>query len=89
MIRLKEVIRENDELFFIFEYMESNLYQIIRNQEGVSMMDGVVKKITYVFGSNSDMRVVLRFGASLIIGVDFNYCLDSLTCINTASFIGT
>ncbi|KAJ4833408.1 hypothetical protein Tsubulata_027370 [Turnera subulata] len=33
VIKLKEVVRENNELFFIFEYMEYNLYQIMRERE--------------------------------------------------------
>jgi hypothetical protein len=27
IVKLKEVIRENDELFFVFEFMECNLYE--------------------------------------------------------------
>lgn len=33
IIKLKEVIRENDELFFVFEYMESNLYEYTKDLE--------------------------------------------------------
>ena len=33
IIKLKEVIRENDELFFVFEFMEGNLYQLMKSQE--------------------------------------------------------
>lgn len=33
IIKLKEIVRENNELFFIFEYMEHNLYHIIRERE--------------------------------------------------------
>ncbi|TDH70971.1 hypothetical protein CCR75_004236 [Bremia lactucae] len=33
IIKLKEVIRENDELFLIFEYMECNLYDIIMQRD--------------------------------------------------------
>jgi protein kinase len=32
IVKLKEVIRENDELFFVFEYMEYNLYQLIKDK---------------------------------------------------------
>ncbi|XP_057965208.1 serine/threonine-protein kinase MHK isoform X1 [Malania oleifera] len=32
IIMLKEVVRENNELFFIFEYMEYNLYQIMKER---------------------------------------------------------
>merc|ERR1711967_31866 len=33
IIKLKEVIRENDELFFIFEYMEQNIYQLMKERQ--------------------------------------------------------
>ncbi|KAI7748246.1 hypothetical protein M8C21_000360 [Ambrosia artemisiifolia] len=33
IIKLKEIVRENNELFFIFEYMEHNLYHIIRERQ--------------------------------------------------------
>lgn len=33
IIKLKEVIRENDELFFVFEYMDNNLYQYSKDRE--------------------------------------------------------
>ncbi|XP_020247829.1 cyclin-dependent kinase F-4-like [Asparagus officinalis] len=32
IVKLKEVIRENDILYFIFEYMECNLYQLIKDR---------------------------------------------------------
>ena len=33
IVKLKEVIRENDELFFVFEFMEANLYEITKNRD--------------------------------------------------------
>ena len=33
VVKLKEVIRENDELFFVFEYMEANLYQMTKDRD--------------------------------------------------------
>eukprot|EP01035_Chromulina_nebulosa_P024170 gene24170-31416_t len=33
IIKLKEVIRENDELFFVFEYMEGNLYELMKSRD--------------------------------------------------------
>lgn len=33
IIKLKEVIRDNDELFFVFEYMKENLYQLMKNRQ--------------------------------------------------------
>lgn len=32
IVKLKEVIRENDMLFFVFEYMECNLYQLMKSK---------------------------------------------------------
>ncbi|URD80293.1 hypothetical protein MUK42_02499 [Musa troglodytarum] len=32
IVKLKEVIRENDILYFVFEYMEFNLYQIMKDR---------------------------------------------------------
>ncbi|KAL7154283.1 hypothetical protein ABFS83_04G224100 [Erythranthe nasuta] len=33
IIKLLEIVRQNNELFFIFEYMEHNLYQIMKDQQ--------------------------------------------------------
>ena len=33
IVKLKEVIRENDELFFVFEYLENNLFQLMSNTQ--------------------------------------------------------
>lgn len=33
VIKLKEVIRENDTLYFIFEYMKENLYQLMKDRD--------------------------------------------------------
>ena len=32
-MKLKEVIRENDELYFVFEFLEGNLYQMMKSRE--------------------------------------------------------
>ncbi|KAJ3032330.1 hypothetical protein HDV00_007686 [Rhizophlyctis rosea] len=45
IIRLLEVIRENDELHFVFEFMEGNLYQMTKNRDGVLFGEGEVKKL--------------------------------------------
>ncbi len=46
IIRLKEVIRENDELHFVFEFADGNLYQRTRDQEGVPFALADVKRYT-------------------------------------------
>ncbi|KAJ1622898.1 kinase-like domain-containing protein, partial [Pavlovales sp. CCMP2436] len=33
IVKLKEVIRENDELHFVFEFLEMNLYQLCKDRE--------------------------------------------------------
>eukprot|EP00602_Paraphysomonas_sp_CaronLab_P004827 CAMPEP_0185022966 /NCGR_PEP_ID=MMETSP1103-20130426/5667_1 /TAXON_ID=36769 /ORGANISM="Paraphysomonas bandaiensis, Strain Caron Lab Isolate" /LENGTH=488 /DNA_ID=CAMNT_0027555303 /DNA_START=201 /DNA_END=1667 /DNA_ORIENTATION=- len=33
IVKLKEVIRENDELYFVFEFMEGNLYELMKNRD--------------------------------------------------------
>ena len=32
IVKLKEVIRENDQLFFVFEFMKENLYQMMKDR---------------------------------------------------------
>ncbi len=31
IVKLKEVIRVNDDLYFVFEYMEQNVYQLMKD----------------------------------------------------------
>uniref|UniRef100_A0A5F8A2D5 non-specific serine/threonine protein kinase n=1 Tax=Macaca mulatta TaxID=9544 RepID=A0A5F8A2D5_MACMU len=39
VVKLKEVIRENDHLYFIFEYMKENLYQLIKERYSLNNME--------------------------------------------------
>jgi protein kinase len=32
IVKLKEVIRVNDDLYFVFEYMEQNVYQLMKDR---------------------------------------------------------
>ncbi|VFQ70559.1 unnamed protein product [Cuscuta campestris] len=43
IVKLKEVIRENDTLFFVFEYMECNLYELMKDR-GKLFSETQVKK---------------------------------------------
>lgn len=46
IVKLKEVIRVNNDLHFVFEYVEKNLYQVMKeNNNEVSMKD--IKSIMY------------------------------------------
>jgi len=33
IVKLKEVIRENDELFLVFEHMDLNIYQLMKERQ--------------------------------------------------------
>jgi protein kinase len=33
IVKLKEVIRENDELFLVFEHMDLNVYQLMKERQ--------------------------------------------------------
>jgi len=46
LIKLKEVIRENNQLFFVFEYMKENLYQLMKNREKL-FPETTVRNIIY------------------------------------------
>lgn len=46
IVKLREVIRENDTLYFVFEYMRANLYQLIRDAER-AFPEPVVRNLAY------------------------------------------
>ncbi|KAJ8713244.1 hypothetical protein PYW07_013614 [Mythimna separata] len=46
IVKLREVIRENDTLYFVFEYMRGNLYQLIRDAER-AFPEPVLRNIVY------------------------------------------
>ena len=46
VIKLKEVIRVNDELYFVFEYMELNVYELTKDRTK-SFPEDRIKTIMY------------------------------------------
>ncbi|KAJ8943751.1 hypothetical protein NQ318_011962 [Aromia moschata] len=46
VVKLKEVIRENDVLYFVFEYMQENLYQLIKDRR-VPFPEATVRNMLY------------------------------------------
>ncbi|KAI4365762.1 hypothetical protein MLD38_021721 [Melastoma candidum] len=46
VVKLKEVVRENNELFLVLEYMEHNLYQIIRERHGKPFSEEEIRHYT-------------------------------------------
>jgi len=46
IVKLKEVIRENDELFFVFEFMDGNLYETMKERQ-TFFPEAYVRNILY------------------------------------------
>ncbi|NXT39589.1 MAK kinase, partial [Pelecanoides urinatrix] len=46
VIKLKEVIRENDHLYFVFEYMKENLYQLMKDRSKL-FPESVIRNMMY------------------------------------------
>lgn len=47
VVKLKEVIRENDHLYFVFEYMKENLYQLMKDRENKMFSENEIRNITF------------------------------------------
>ncbi|KAM9774676.1 serine/threonine-protein kinase MAK isoform 2-T2 [Syngnathus typhle] len=46
VVKLKEVIRENDHLYFVFEYMKENLYQLMKDRRKL-FPESVIRNISF------------------------------------------
>lgn len=46
IVKLKEVIRENDQLFFVFEYMKENLYQMMKDRDKL-FPESIIRNVMY------------------------------------------
>ena len=46
IVKLKEVIRVNDDLYFVFEYMEQNIYQLMKDRT-TNFPENQIKCIMY------------------------------------------
>ncbi|XP_055007343.1 serine/threonine-protein kinase MAK-like [Boleophthalmus pectinirostris] len=47
VVKLKEVIRENDQLYFVFEYMKENLYQLMKEREERMFSEHEIRNIMF------------------------------------------
>ncbi|XP_071347447.1 serine/threonine-protein kinase MAK-like isoform X2 [Trachinotus anak] len=47
VVKLKEVIRENDYLYFVFEYMKENLYQLMKEREDKMFSENEIRNILF------------------------------------------
>lgn len=46
VVKLKELIREDDQLYFVFEYMKENLYQMMKSRDKL-IPESVIRNIIY------------------------------------------
>ena len=46
IVKLKEVIRENDMLYFVFEFLEQNLYQLCKERDSL-FQESKVRNLCY------------------------------------------
>ncbi|KAJ8428482.1 hypothetical protein Cgig2_029935 [Carnegiea gigantea] len=56
IIKLKEVVGENNELYFIFEYMEHNLYQIMKERQSPFSEEEIKNFLTQVLQGLAHMH---------------------------------
>ncbi|XP_062235661.1 serine/threonine-protein kinase MAK isoform X5 [Platichthys flesus] len=47
VVKLKEVIRENDHLYFVFEYMKENLYQLMKDRENKMFSENEIRNMMF------------------------------------------
>lgn len=47
IIKLKEVIRVNDDLYLVFEYMQGTVYEMIKEGRVKSLTDEKIKSVVY------------------------------------------
>lgn len=47
VVKLKEVVRENDHLYFVFEYMKENLYQLMKDREDKMFSENEIRNILF------------------------------------------
>ena len=56
IVRLLEVIRDADELYFVFEYMERNLYEVVRSAGGPLPLERVREYVWQLFSGLAHMH---------------------------------
>jgi protein kinase len=47
IVKLKEVIRVNDDLYFVFEFMEQNVYQLMKDRPTTGFPENQIKCIIF------------------------------------------
>lgn len=55
VIKLKEVIRENDILYFVFEHMKENLYQLIKERD-THFPESIIRNMMFQVAENNSVQ---------------------------------
>ena len=47
IVKMKEVIRVNNDLYLVFEYMQGNVYEMLKNERIRGMPEDKIKSVLY------------------------------------------
>ena len=70
VVKLKEVIRENDTLYFVFEYMKENLYQLMKERydHGDKLFpEHMIRNMTYQVNSIFNEKITSHIFLIIIL----------------------
>ncbi|XP_060720347.1 serine/threonine-protein kinase ICK-like isoform X1 [Tachysurus vachellii] len=101
VIMLKEVIRENDELYFVFEYMKENLYQLMKERthmfpesEVRNIMYQILQGLAFIhkhgfFHRDMKPENILCMGPDLVKIADFGLAREIRSCPPYTGYVST
>ena len=70
VVKLKEVIRENDTLYFVFEYMKENLYQLMKERydHGDKLFpEHMIRNMTYQVRKTFNLYIKISQSSNIYI----------------------
>ena len=47
IVKMKEVIRVNNDLYLVFEYMQGNVYEMLKDNKARGMPEDKIKSVLY------------------------------------------
>ncbi|XP_060720344.1 serine/threonine-protein kinase ICK-like [Tachysurus vachellii] len=101
VIKLKEVIRENDELYFVFEYMKENLYQLMKERTRMfpesavrNIMYQILQGLAFIhkhgfFHRDMKPENLLCMGPDLVKIADFGLAREIRSCPPYTDYVST
>ena len=102
IIKLKEVIRENNILYFVFEYMPENLYQLIKDRDTpfpdyiiMNLLNQLLQGLNYmhtkigIFHRDIKPENLLCSGPSILKIADFGLARETRTHHPKTDYVST